>query len=79
MEDSKIRGRALKVLRVRAGLTQPEAAKATGFPLRTLFAYEAGTSKPTEERLHKIINAYHATLVVYERECAAVLRAMVQA
>lgn len=48
-------------LRSRAGMTVPQASKATGIPLSTLYAYEQGRIRPGPDRLRQLCGAYGAS------------------
>jgi predicted transcriptional regulator len=74
MTDAEIKGRALKILRLRAFLSPTRAAGAAGVSLRSLAYYESG--KPVaEDKLTAMLESYGASLLDYERECVAVMRA----
>lgn len=74
MEDAAIRGRALKILRLRANMTPARAAVLADVSTRSLAYYESG--KPVaEDKLSSLLKVYRSTLLEYERECVAVMRA----
>ena len=65
--DTRNTARALKAIRLRKGLSRPQAARKIGWNLRSLEALENARCGFSKERLHKILAAYDVSESEFER------------
>ena len=62
MENHNARGIALKILRIRAGLSQQAVADKLGVNLRTIQGYEGGSTFPRANRLPDLLEIVGASM-----------------
>lgn len=61
-ESENLRVNGFKLCRVRAGMTQDEAAALLGVSRITVYSWERGTYKPSADMLLKISEVYRCTI-----------------
>lgn len=61
-ESENLRVNGFKLCRVRAGMTQDEAAELLGVSRITVYSWERGTYKPSADMLLKISEVYRCTI-----------------
>lgn len=59
-------GEALKAARLRAGLKQPDVAKAAGVAVPAVSSYEHGTREPSLEVIARLVRSVGATMLTVE-------------